>query len=198
MQFNKPILFFAVLCAFSCNTSTESDKLLTLQDSSSLDVPANSLYLDPIKGIHFFGKTPFTGRAIKRYSDSSYAMVVTYSDGKKNGIFQKWYPSGQISYSAEYINGKLSGTSRTWWKNGKLRTESNFVQGIPNGPQYQYYKSGQKFKLQYLNHGIEEGLQRSWRENGALYNNYEAKNGKIYGLKRSKLCFQLDDEEVQL
>ena len=34
-------------------------------------------------------------------------------------------------------------------------------------------------------------------QNGKIYNNYEAKNGRIFGLKRASLCFQLEDEIVQ-
>ncbi len=41
-------------------------------------------------------------------------------------------------------------------------------------------------------------MQRSWRENGQLYNNYEARDGRTFGLKRANLCFSLDDEEVIL
>lgn len=45
--------------------------------------------------------------------------------------------------------------------------------------------------------GREEGMQKAWRENGKIYNNYEAKNGRIFGLKRANLCYELENEEVQ-
>ena len=45
--------------------------------------------------------------------------------------------------------------------------------------------------------GIESGLQRGYRKNGSLYANYEARNGRIYGLKKSKLCYSLENEKVQ-
>ena len=45
--------------------------------------------------------------------------------------------------------------------------------------------------------GREEGMQQAWRRNGKIYNNYEAKNGRIFGLKRANLCFQLEEEIVQ-
>ncbi len=61
----------------------------------------------------------------------------------------------------------------------------------------QWYKGGAKFKELNLVNGREEGLQKAWRENGKIYNNYEAKNGRIFGLKRSNLCYKLEDEEVQ-
>ncbi|MFK7981436.1 MAG: toxin-antitoxin system YwqK family antitoxin, partial [Saprospiraceae bacterium] len=69
--------------------------------------------------------------------------------------------------------------------------------GIGNGEQKEYYKSGAKFKLKHLINGKEEGIQQSWRENGKIYNNYEAKNGRIFGLKRASLCYELEEEIVQ-
>jgi hypothetical protein len=39
-------------------------------------------------------------------------------------------------------------------------------------------------------------MQQAWLETGALYVNYEAKNGRIFGLLRSNLCYQLENEVV--
>jgi antitoxin component YwqK of YwqJK toxin-antitoxin module len=44
--------------------------------------------------------------------------------------------------------------------------------------------------------GKEAGMQRAWRQNGKIYNNYEVKNGRIFGLKRANLCYGLDDEKI--
>lgn len=41
-----------------------------------------------------------------------------------------------------------------------------------------------------------DGLQRAWRENGELYANYEARDGRIYGLKRANPCFDLEEERI--
>lgn len=46
--------------------------------------------------------------------------------------------------------------------------------------------------------GKEEGLQQAFRENGVLFANYEAKDGRVFGLKKAKLCFGLEDESIQL
>ena len=78
-----------------------------------------------------------------------------------------------------------------------MRSESAFNEGIAHGTQRQWYKSGVLFKEINLAMGKEEGMQKAWRENGKIYNNYEARNGRIYGLKRASLCYELDNEEVQ-
>jgi hypothetical protein len=40
-------------------------------------------------------------------------------------------------------------------------------------------------------------LQQAWLENGTLYVNYEAKNGRIFGMNRANLCYKLKNEKVQ-
>ena len=44
--------------------------------------------------------------------------------------------------------------------------------------------------------GKEEGLQKAWLPNGTLYVNYEAKNGRIFGMLRANSCYKLENEVV--
>jgi antitoxin component YwqK of YwqJK toxin-antitoxin module len=44
--------------------------------------------------------------------------------------------------------------------------------------------------------GQEVGLQQAWRRNGKLFSNYEYINGRVFGLKRSNMCVELENEEV--
>jgi len=196
MQYNKFI--FVILTGFilGCNSSEQNHFELHPKTEVST-VLSDALVLNKNKGIVFYNGQLFTGTAISKYPNDSIASSIDYVNGKKEGIYRKWFQNGKLSFEANYVNGKQHGKTYTWWSNGNLRTTSNFANGIPDGEQLQYYKSGSLFKKIQLVKGKEEGLQQSWRENGKLYNNYEAKNGRIFGLKRSKLCFKLDDEEVQ-
>ena len=45
--------------------------------------------------------------------------------------------------------------------------------------------------------GKEEGIQQAFRKNGDLYANYEAKNGRIFGLKKASLCFGLENQKIK-
>jgi hypothetical protein len=40
-------------------------------------------------------------------------------------------------------------------------------------------------------------LQKAWLENGTIYVNYEAKNGRVFGMKRANLCYQLKNEKIE-
>ena len=179
-------VFIIVLCGSCANLETD------LQE-----VHSDELRLDQNGGILYHNDIPFSGYSVDYYpNDTVKAKSISYRDGKKEGLYKKWYKDGTLSYKADYSNGKKNGTSETWWKDGTLRSKSHFLLGVIEGKQEQWYRSGAKFKeLNYL-HGKEEGMQRAWRENGKIYNNYEAKNGRIFGLKRANLCFQLEDETI--
>lgn len=160
-------------------------------------VIADSITLLPNTGLVYYRNEPYTGAAVT-YSDNGLpVMQINYLLGKRHGIYQKWFSDGTISFESHYQNGKIHGTSKSWWQNGCLRSLANHEHGIAQGEQLQWYQSGAKFKRRTLVNGKEEGLQQSWRENGKLYNNYEAKAGRIFGLKRANLCYELDQENIQ-
>lgn len=179
----------------SCETSR--DNLLFYHSIDSKIISLDSLTLVKETGYSYYQSKLFTGTAISYYRDTFKTVSIEYNDGKRHGLYKKWFKSGLLSFESHYTYGKRNGLTRTWWENGNLRSESNYDDGVLNGIQTQWYMNGSKFKTSNLNMGKEQGIQQSWRENGKLYNNYEAKNGRIYGLKRAALCYELDDEQIQ-
>lgn len=197
---NKIICYVALLLLGACgNVSTEEfaaiEAASALAEQASVD--SRELVLRPQEGLVYHQGQPFSGLSVRYYGDTSLAESIAYADGKKHGILRRWFPENGMSQEAHYLHGKRSGISKTWWENGKLRSESRFVKGKPQGVQKQWYLSGAPFKEQHLVDGSEEGMQRAWRENGALYVNYEARNGRIFGLKKAGLCYEIEDEMVQ-
>lgn len=198
-------LIWSVIGLFSCTqkqqestieTTTEVVSMETVS-SPTLKIAKELLTLKPAEGLVYHEDKPFTGIGMTYFGDSTNAERTSYWAGKKHGVKRKWFPDGTLSFEAHYKMGKQDSTTKTWWKNGNLRSESRFSAGVPDGVQQQWYLSGAKFKLQNLVQGKEEGMQKAWRENGKIYNNYEAKNGRYFGLKRASLCYELDDEKVQ-
>lgn len=197
MRFSKLFILFLILSG--CKNLPENLLHTTAQKQiPTLTVQAESVVLHPEKGQVFHLGAPFTGTAVRYFSNGKKAVSIEYSNGKKDGKHIKWFENGIKSFEANYVSNKQHGTTSTWWQNGNPRSISKYEKGIPHGVQQQWYISGAKFKKINLVNGKEEGLQQSWRENGKLYNNYEAKNGRIFGLKRAKLCYELDDEMVQI
>lgn len=200
MPFNKTIRHLLVggIGSLILLTSCESSVTKTEEIVPTDTVATMALLLIPEEGLTYLDELPYTGYALQQYANGERASLTAYLNGKKHGTQIKWFEDGDISAVSEYHHGKLEGTSSTWWRNGNLRTVSAFSDGVAHGTQRQYYESGALFKEINLDRGIESGMQRSWRENGKIYNNYEARDGRIYGLKRSKLCFKLEDEKVVL
>jgi len=160
-------------------------------------VEKNELEFKTNLGLIYYKNQPFSATSVTFYNDVIKSESIQYTNGKRHGVYQKWFPNGTLSFEAYYVNGLQHGKTKSWWKNGNLRSEANYINGIVNGIQKQWYKSGNLFKEMTIVNGKEEGLQKAWRENGKIYNNYEAKNGRIFGLKRASLCYQLEDGDVQ-
>lgn len=165
--------------------------------STYLTIQEDLLFLDQHHGTFFYQGKPFTGVAESFYPNGVKAKETSFRAGKKQGISRKWFSDGQISFEAQYLRNRLHGMAKTWWKNGQLRSWAQFNKGILEGTVKEWYKSGAKFKEMHYVQGKEEGLQKAWRENSKIYNNYEAKNNRIFGLKRANLCYELKDENVQ-
>ncbi len=189
-----------MLIIVSCQKETQQPMALAeaaISTTTYITINKSELELNPNLGLMYYNNQPFTGISEIFYSEILKAETIEYKNGKRHGLYRKWFKDGTLSFEANYDNGLQHGIAKSWWKNGNLRSEANYNNGIVNGIQKQWYKSGNLFKQMTIVDGKEEGLQKAWRENGKIYNNYEAKNGRIFGLKRASLCFQLEDEIVQ-
>lgn len=164
----------------------------------AMEVAHEQLKLLPAKGEWHYQNAPYNGWSVRATSPAKPTVErAGFVNGKRHGLLERWYPDGTLAYSANYVHGKLHGLTKSWWSNGNQRSQSTFVNGVAHGTHNEWYTSGKPFKEMHVVHGQEKGMQRAWRENGKLYCNYEARDGRTFGLKRGKLCFQLNDETVQ-
>ena len=142
---------------------------------------------------------PYSGFAVSYYPDNTLKEKIGILNGKKEHKFTQWYPDGHLKNVSNYHNGKLHGEKKIWTSDSThvLIAHYNYNKGWPHGEQKKWYPSGELFKRINLNMGKEEGMQQAFRKNGALYANYEARDGRIFGLKKAKLCYSLKDENIQ-
>ena len=82
------------------------------------------------------------------------------------------------------------------WENGTLASQSFYENGLKQGVDKKWFSNGQLSKLRNLVDGKEHGFQKAWLANGKLYVNYEAKNGRIFGMRRANSCYRLEDEVI--
>jgi len=70
----------------------------------------------------------------------------TYKDGKKNGLYERYYENGQLKVKANYINGKKNGLFEWYDEKGQLEYEVNYKDGKKNGLWRQYNSNGKLVK----------------------------------------------------
>lgn len=142
---------------------------------------------------------PYSGYAVTYYPDNSLKEKFGILDGKKQNKFIQWFPDGNHKNMADYHQGKLHGEKRVWTRDSThmLIAHFNYHEGKPHGEQKKWYPTGELFKILNLDRGKEEGIQQAFRKNGDIYANYEALEGRIFGLKKATLCYGLEDEQIQ-
>lgn len=132
------------------------------------------------------------------YSKGISRRIFGVYNGEKEGRLTAFFLNGQLKYEEHYHNNKLHGEVKRWSRESgyQLLTQLNYKAGKLHGEQKKWFPTGELHKLMHMTEGKEEGLQQAFRKNGVLYANYEAREGRTFGMKRSNLCYELDNEQV--
>lgn len=202
----KYTIFTAILggILLICCTGNEKNKAPGNNDSTDvvLEIPnstmdKSALHYNNKNSLWTLADQPYSGYAVSYYQDSTLMEEISILNGKQESQAMHWYPSGNLRLIENYHKGKLHGEKKVWSSDGVLLSHLTYQLGKPNGEQKTWYPTGELHKKLTLNMGKEEGIQQAFRRNGALYANYEAKAGRIFGLKKTSLCFGLEDEIIQ-
>ena len=183
---------------FSCEKHSEQKeaKAIDVANFSTLEVSKDQLKLNGNEGNWYYNGQVFTGFLVRRNTDGVLEQKVGFYKGKKEGIAKVWFSNGILKVESNYHKNKLVGSYKAWWMNGVLASEATYKNGKLEGVEKRWYDSGQLAKIMHYTNGIEAGIQQAWLKNGTLYVNYEAKNGRIFGMRKANLCYQLEDEVV--
>ena len=139
-----------------------------------------------------------SGYINESYSDGTLLKKFSVYEGRLEGVSFTYFPNGKLRFSETYKDGKLHGEVKRWKLDHgyQLVAQLSYQKGKLHGEQKKWYNTGELNYLMQMNEGREEGIQQAFRKNGALYANYEARNGRTFGMKRSNLCYELDNEQV--
>lgn len=139
-----------------------------------------------------------SGLVIDHFENGVISKVINVSSGRQQGPQITYYPNGKIKFYEMFSDGKLDGLVERWsMQHGyKLISQLHYREGKLHGKQKKWYSSGELHKVLNMEMGVESGMQKAFRKNGVLYANYEAKNGRTFGLQRSNLCYELQNEEI--
>lgn len=197
MHLTKIIYILLIFCFLGCKENTTISTDPKDKKTVTLTTEKSELVLHPNEGKWYYKGKHFTGNALTYFSNKSKKEVLPFYNGKKNGYELKWFSNGTLQKKSFYKDNKLHGVAKSWWENGTLSSESHYNNGIRNGVQKNWHPNGKMSRLNTLKNGVENGMQQAWLENGKIYVNCEMKNGRTFGLKRTILCYELKNEEVQ-
>ncbi|MEP1778807.1 hypothetical protein [Reichenbachiella sp.] len=202
MRFRFLVIFLFFL--ISCENQPVSWEHAS-QETTAVEIPQVEFRMNEV----FFNRknslwqlrsdsTTVSGYIIERFANDQIARHLGVFEGKREGVLTAYYPSGRVRFIENYKNNKLDGAVKRWSKEAgyQLLAELSYEARKLHGVQKMWFPTGELHKLMHMKRGKEDGLQQAFRKNGALYANYEARNGRIFGLKRSNLCYELDNQQV--
>lgn len=106
---------------------------------------------------------------------------MAFKDGKGEGPYRLYYPTGQVKERGSYKAGTPHGRYEWYNFNGQLMQEGSFLRGVKTGPYKTYHENGQlEFKVSYKN-GKESGVSYKYFNNGVLGRKASWKNGVEFG-----------------
>ena len=119
----------------------------------------------------------------KEWDENGYLESVSnYKNGFLNGLYEHYYPNGQVAARTNYKYGEEDGPCETWHPNGQLRSHMNYKNGKLNGLYERWHPNGQlSFRCNYYASKID-GLCEAWHPNGQLESRKHSHNEKLYGL----------------
>jgi|GEM_PF-851077 len=119
----------------------------------------------------------YTGIISERYANESPSLWKTVINGKSNGLWLEWYPSGVLRYRAYWKDSLGNGKWEYFYPNGQLRSESFYINDITQGIFKNYYENGQlKTDATYID-GKKNGIEFTYDVNGILLSRKRYENG---------------------
>ena len=105
-----------------------------------------------------------------------------YNNGRKVGLWVRYYPNGTKQSEISYVNGRPKGEYKTFYNNGKVEEEGSWVSQKNTGNFKRYYNNGEKMQeFVFDENGIRNGKQLYFYENGQVEVEVTVLDGKEEG-----------------
>jgi antitoxin component YwqK of YwqJK toxin-antitoxin module len=197
----KTVLFFAfaILCGCASRTSSDlSDSIVSMQiidrngftetisnkDRLSTYQTTNFSTPQPYqKVLRVFGRNPLgqSSSKITSYHENGHLwQYLEVIDGRSHGLYQEWFPNGQIKIEAHLIEGVadihnlaqatwiFEGLCKAWDDQGNLIAEFNYEKGSLHNPAKYFFPSGKLQKIIPYEQGEIHGMLQAFDEEGNL------------------------------
>jgi antitoxin component YwqK of YwqJK toxin-antitoxin module len=131
---------------------------------------------------------------ITSYHDNGHLwQYLEATNGRAHGLYQEWFPNGQIKIEAHLIEGvadihdlaqatwMFEGLCKVWNDQGSLIAEFNYEKGLLQNSARYFFPSGKLQKIIPYNQGEVHGIVHSFDENGNLIEEIPYANGDKEG-----------------
>lgn len=105
---------------------------------------------------------------VKNEHDQTERYQRRTKDFAKEGLCQRFHPTGHLLEEAHYANDTLHGVRKMFFPNGKTQLEESYRHGVLHGPVVLFYDNGQKQLEQEYVEGVLQGLSTKWYKSGML------------------------------
>lgn len=117
------------------------------------------------------------------YSPEAKVEEGEYVDSRKEGLWKKYWPSGNLKSEITYVSGKPNGKYSVYYKNGKLEETGNWKKNKNTGEFKRFYSNGNpQQEFIFSEDGKRNGVQKYYHENGQLELVATIVNGKEDGV----------------
>lgn len=186
-QLVSNLLLVFAFSFFACKNSGAPDAVRLSQNSENAN-------LRNVNGIIFFNNQPYSGLLYTLYPNAKdTAEIKSFLNGKEDGEWIKYYPSGLLKEKRSFKNGLKEGEYAAWWQNGKKQLLFHFINDQYEGVCSQWNEGGTLIQQMTYVKGYEEGPQKMYYDNGKIRSNYVIKNGRRFGLLGTKNCINVSD-----
>ena len=145
------------------------------------------------QGESFYNQKKFNGELFQTFLNNDSILLGKYVNGKKDGVWKKFYEDGNLKEIRNYENGVKHGKHLGFFQNGKKQFEYNLKDDEYHGLKRAWNIEGIMIQEMNFLKGYESGFQRVWYNNGTIKSNYFVKNGRRFGLLGTKNCVNVKD-----
>jgi antitoxin component YwqK of YwqJK toxin-antitoxin module len=103
---------------------------------------------------------------IENHADYGYEKYTQDRKGKKQGLYEAWYPNGQRRELASYCDGHEEGLVQHWYADGKPFTIYTVCHGLKEGNVLTWFPSGMLKAYEPFFSGLLHGVVKHFSESG--------------------------------
>jgi len=110
-----------------------------------------------------------SGKVIRGYVFANGVLKfegITDEDGKRQGLWREFYPTGELKSEGYYINSEQDGVWKFFFQNQDLELEGHYKDGKKEGVWYWYYPDGEVLQEENWHQGTLDGDFIEYDESG--------------------------------